>query len=284
MTEKTPEYLYHYTTTENLLNILNTGDLWATNIEYLNDSSEFCHAMDLFKEVINSDNFYTDYVEKHGLVDIVQKLTESMGVFSSGDYFKGYFVVSFSSREDLLSQWRGYGDNGNGISIGFKFNDLVSIAKSNKGNNFSIEKCLYFKNQKIDKINKGIKEIITCLSSSNWNANLSSTINHFARRVAVFLKNYQFREEKEYRLVNLKPIDYLDSKIFFYPNSDKILVPRCKINLLLNNDANIIPISKIIIGPTANSQLSLKSIRHLLNSKNIRLHEKDITVSKIPYR
>jgi hypothetical protein len=40
--------LYHYTTTDALLGILQAGSLWATDIRFLNDSTEFTFARDLF--------------------------------------------------------------------------------------------------------------------------------------------------------------------------------------------------------------------------------------------
>jgi hypothetical protein len=36
-----PKLLYHYTTLDGLLGILDKKELWATGISYLNDTSEF---------------------------------------------------------------------------------------------------------------------------------------------------------------------------------------------------------------------------------------------------
>lgn len=36
-----PQVLYHYTTREGLNGILSTGGVWATNIRFLNDASEY---------------------------------------------------------------------------------------------------------------------------------------------------------------------------------------------------------------------------------------------------
>src|ERR1035441_9565471 len=43
-----PAVLYHYTTAEGLLGILNEQAFWATDCEFLNDSSEMRYGLQLF--------------------------------------------------------------------------------------------------------------------------------------------------------------------------------------------------------------------------------------------
>jgi hypothetical protein len=47
------DLLYHYTTQEGLLGILESKSLRATWIHYLNDSREFWHAFEVAKEQID---------------------------------------------------------------------------------------------------------------------------------------------------------------------------------------------------------------------------------------
>ena len=42
-----PEILYHYTSQDGLIGMLNTKTIWASKIHYLNDSKEFALALDL---------------------------------------------------------------------------------------------------------------------------------------------------------------------------------------------------------------------------------------------
>ena len=52
--------LYHYTNSQAFLSIINNKSLWATNIHFLNDTSEFKHTLELTKDIIdiktNSNN------------------------------------------------------------------------------------------------------------------------------------------------------------------------------------------------------------------------------------
>ena len=47
-TNSMPEVVYHYTSMNALLGIVD-GDIWATNIQYLNDISEYTHFLELVK-------------------------------------------------------------------------------------------------------------------------------------------------------------------------------------------------------------------------------------------
>jgi hypothetical protein len=41
-------FLYHYSSVNNVHNILSSGSLWATDYRYLNDTHELSAAMDMF--------------------------------------------------------------------------------------------------------------------------------------------------------------------------------------------------------------------------------------------
>ena len=49
-----PERLYHYTNPKGLLGIAQSRVLWASNIRYLGDSSEYLHAVQLALSVVES--------------------------------------------------------------------------------------------------------------------------------------------------------------------------------------------------------------------------------------
>src|SRR5262249_10847277 len=47
-----PEFLYHYSTAQGMLSMLQSGHVWATESRYMNDSREFVHGSDLILSVI----------------------------------------------------------------------------------------------------------------------------------------------------------------------------------------------------------------------------------------
>ena len=91
--------LYHYCSVETFFQIIKNQTLRLTNIQYMNDSEELHYGMDLLGEA----------EDKYKLIDK-----------RSRDYVNIY-AMCFSEMGDLLSQWRGYGDNAEGLSISLIF-------------------------------------------------------------------------------------------------------------------------------------------------------------------
>lgn len=146
--------LYHYTTVEGFLGILDSGCLRATHIRYLSDSREFIEAIEHAGGLVDA------------LVDEFERINadHALALAAAGDRFRGEFerlctslrdglqefissinsplsgrsgayVVSFTDdaaqgpdsggvQGDRLSQWRAYGGSGRGISLGFDFDAL----------------------------------------------------------------------------------------------------------------------------------------------------------------
>lgn len=50
-----PRVLYHYTTAEGLLAMLQTGRLWATDSRYMNDPSELRYSIELLGKVLEGE-------------------------------------------------------------------------------------------------------------------------------------------------------------------------------------------------------------------------------------
>ena len=47
-----PTLLYHYTDAQGFKGIVESYELWATHIQYLNDTQEYLYAVDVAKRVI----------------------------------------------------------------------------------------------------------------------------------------------------------------------------------------------------------------------------------------
>ncbi|SFB04113.1 hypothetical protein SAMN04515620_11430 [Collimonas sp. OK607] len=95
--------LYHYTSAEGLQSILKGRSFWASDISYLNDSSELAYGTELFNERLAAlvESRKCNYVGQ-----FVKYLSEAIGPFFR-ERFRTY-IVCFCSNGDQLSQWRGY--------------------------------------------------------------------------------------------------------------------------------------------------------------------------------
>jgi hypothetical protein len=140
-----PEILYHYTSQAGLLGIIESKCIWATEIRYLNDASEFQYFLDLVREVraefIDEANEpLIGYSPEQNIIsDGISTLMSITTLFNTQVKFP-YFVVSFTAQGDLLSQWRAYARDDIGFSIGFSHAKLEQLANRNK---FWLVRCTY---------------------------------------------------------------------------------------------------------------------------------------------
>jgi hypothetical protein len=117
-TSSLPKVVYHYTSMNALLGIIN-GEMWATNILYLNDISEYNHFLKLVKgrlpHLATSPRFRYP--------DLVTKLVARQKSHSPS-YMDVPFVASFLQDRDSLTHWRSYCPEGNGVCIGFRSSSI----------------------------------------------------------------------------------------------------------------------------------------------------------------
>lgn len=95
-----PDLLYHYyTDQQGLLGIFRSRAIWATAVGYLNDSSEFKHAREVARTVLNARIANANGDDKPLLHDLLATIDATGG---------NICVSSFSLHGDSLSQWRAY--------------------------------------------------------------------------------------------------------------------------------------------------------------------------------
>lgn len=152
---ETHPQLWHYTTASGLYGILNSQQLWATHIHYLNDAEEFSGFFDrkllhLLKEGVQEGIAEASKtpeglklikkaggkaeLEKNvpqGLLSTLRETTLSFQV-----YITSFCSPSSQDSVDgLLSQWRGYGTDG-GYAIVFDTNALNELFNEELRNYF----------------------------------------------------------------------------------------------------------------------------------------------------
>src|SRR5215212_6132402 len=97
-----PPILYHYTSQTGLKGMLNTKTIWASEIHYLNDSTEFALALSLARDELakrlRAAISPVDRSRLELLRDTIYTIEEDHTC-----------VSCFSELDDDLSQWRGYG-------------------------------------------------------------------------------------------------------------------------------------------------------------------------------
>jgi len=107
---ETPAYVYHYTTIEGLLGILDQKKLWATDVSFMNDASEYDYASGLITNELKS-------LEERFLLgagspdsDLRHLIFNGLRHLATTRQFRVY-ASCFCEAKNLLSQWRAYSKN-----------------------------------------------------------------------------------------------------------------------------------------------------------------------------
>lgn len=207
-----PKILYHYTNITGLVGIIGSQKLWATDRRFLNDSSEISYGLELVKEILSEkienekSEVVSEFMRRSLNIDIVINIYE-------------IYISCFCEEGNLLSQWRGYGDKGDGYSIGIEPEKI-------KNRNYQIGKVIYSREEQNFIINsildyhcKLISEL-ACERGVKANRDLitSFTLNFstLVSQIICLFKHPTFAEEKEWRYVYLIPKYTKPSESIFF--------------------------------------------------------------------
>jgi len=273
-----PEILYHYTSQKALLGIVQEGEIWCTKIHYLNDEKEFSLALKMAHDYLVKLKDKSSSETENEKISYLIKQVDSIELVN-------VCVCSFSEKGDLLSQWRGYGGEPSGFSIGF---DAEALKKIGNNSDFLLVPCVY--EPEIQK--KLISDLIDDKLEQDfpiggWEVDpdrartfVALPQDHeFAQKLtmlAPIIKDQAFSEEREWRLIS-KALSCTHAN-FTFRTGLSMITPYFR--LKLDNDQGI---KEIIVGPTPHLRLSVKATETLLASKGL-LQNIKVKESLIPYR
>jgi hypothetical protein len=110
------EIIWHYTSGDALLGIVETGTLYATQVSCLNDSTEIRYAARLVRDAFM--NVRSDTEEESRFLERIVKATVEEPAAPT-NLPSAWFVTCFSKEKHDLSQWRAYSGGENGYAIAF---------------------------------------------------------------------------------------------------------------------------------------------------------------------
>lgn len=230
--------VYHYCSLESLNSILKNRSLRLTNILKSNDSMEIswiCRYYDAeFKRAYeNASDLFRSKISSERLMGYVKLFTDEFFNENHADF--RYYVTCFSYQNDLLSQWRGYADDGRGAAIGFDLDVLKEVVtvspEISKPSIVSLHKISYSETEQrevvhqivqelVDEIEKILQKEEQCRESIEEKQDyeievLDKVMNCFEKKFlklfqeSVYMKNPFFREESEIRLCEFSPKQFL---------------------------------------------------------------------------
>ena len=285
--------LYHYCSNAAFASIISSREVWASEFSLSNDIMEGRWIREVFIQCCNDKGVLAS--------DQTQLLDHLEGVMT----FSGAAGFCMSEEGDLLSQWRGYADNGAGVAIGFNkdYFEMLGDKKKGRGDQFNayLTKIEYDIAQQKKVVGKPVDQILDSVADGALRkSTILSIMSDDEKREAeqafrtmllgffsfffhlYELKNPAFAEEREWRLIShlIRKADDINigqiSKMDFRALLDRI-VPFTRTAL---EPLPVASISEIIIGP--------KNITpdHIIEAFLVKHGWADITVkrSKASYR
>jgi hypothetical protein len=269
--------LYYYTSTDTMRYILGSGDIYATNIRYMNDSEEYTNGLNEIKVLMENEELVQTWINKRGRSDV--QISDMKNTFTDENLERNkanreFYSISFCEKNDLLSQWAIYAKEA-GVSIQMEF-------KEGKKYNFSTQSCNgdtspkarwslkpeavhYFTRNSMgtNKYNKKANAILDKLYEEE-NVDLAEDINERWQYVSVYVKRYDFYQEAERRIV-FQPKKSVEAPKIMYRQDKNVLKPYLDIEC-----ENGWPIQKIMVGPGFNQNVVYDSVVHFLNNAKVQ--------------
>jgi hypothetical protein len=296
--------IYHYCSLETFTQIIKNKTIRLSDLDKTNDYMEKRWGIELLQEALKKelennsismdlqeDYWYSDDAHNH-----IEQLNNDINLYLNHQTL----IACFSLEKDQLSQWRAYGQDGEGMAIGFDYDCLKRLLKDQK--ELLISNVAYKKDDQEKLIRKKMfmpaleymrdmfqRESVRC--SDDFNTYFVEEFDCFCEvldtiteQVFTFLKNPAFEEEKEVRIVYNTGIydeietrdlgEILSRKLEVGKNKELILQPiqhQVKGNKLVAytdlNFKNCIAsgiIKEIVIGPK--SKVSEKDANQFLLS------------------
>jgi len=286
-TARTPAIAYHYTDSAGLFGILDSGNIRLTDIAGLNDPTEIshgvAHACEILRTAAASSHRAARFLSD-GFTDFHTKIAQ----------LAHFFVACFSHNGNDLGQWRSYGNNGRGFSLGFDGELLERLFVAPNGDwitnhsTFSIR----YNDTALRAVQTEIVNAFLTLSDVPRGRGLHpSTVAQFMRilserlslcavRAALLFKHEAYSNEAEYRLLHIRPINDDLSDIKLRPR-DTALIRFMEIAWRSDGCQ---PLREILIGPAADETKATEFAQICLRRAGIDTETIHIRKSTIPYR
>lgn len=278
-TSEVYEKLYHYTTWDGLLGILQTKTLWATHYKFLNDYSEIVLFRDKLislilpyvreeyeKSIKQSPHIEQKINQEGGLGQVIQHDTE---VFVDAQYRATgdeIYILSFCGQHKnphinsngLLSQWRGYGTGG-GFALVFntqKLEEMMEIEAKRFEYAGHLSDLIYSDDENMfkEELSEDISIIADVVKqlcnytklTEKKKVDALKGYDSFVNCITRY-KHHSFSEENEVRVVVLPTV--LDQEILEIASTDGVILKPEKERKFRSKNGQLVPYIELFNSP-----------------------------------
>jgi hypothetical protein len=271
-----PNKLCHYTGVAALMGIVDSGAIWATQSLYLNDYKEINHGAELLRDLLYPYEISED-----------PKILEFFEIFDSfvnqiDGHGQRVYIASFSTKDNQLSQWRGYAPSNKGVSLTFNLDMIFRLV--DETSDMSLIPCLYdaddiVKNIIDEKLNIFYNRFIKTIDKDT-ESQKEFRLEVFQSFLKIFasIKTSDFSEEDEWRLIIIKEPHYSGEYLEFREGK-AMLVPCLKVPLKPKAGERLF--SQVLAGPSQPHNLLQSALSQFNRKRNFT---SSLASSHISYR
>ena len=278
---KLPKRLHHFTTLDTAHLIITFDNLRLSHALYSNDHQELEWSRSVIRDALNArmpDPFFRDveaaYIARLSSID-------------------AYVFCMSSDRDltphqDILSQWRAYGQDGRGACLTLDAWQLSSLVRNTPA--LRINPVIYEPEVQQRLINSILSGGMALNSTVRNAVEITVAALIFAMPL---MKAVGFSEEKEWRLIFMPPNDSVSPDLGFMARRD-LLTPYVDLNYLWNKlrpemlkvielrgllkdpfpdpPKLVVPLLELMVGPSGHQELNKKAFDKLLRQKGRLVH------------
>lgn len=271
--------LYYYTTTETLRFILEKGDIFATNIRYMNDSEEYINGVNELWKLIQNQTLVEKWLKKQKRNNLTYEKLKSLftkEILDDNERDAEFYSISFCQENDLLSQWAIYArESGVSIKMNFERDSYCFSTKSIEETEKDAQarwktwpqEVFYFTHEVMQKDSQEYEDCaynILDRLSQQGGEDFEDNINEIWKYISTYIKRYDFHQEAESRLI-FQPRKSTYQPQIQYRCDRKVLKPYLDICC-----ESGWPIWEIMIGPGFNQKVVYDSVIHFLNHTTVK--------------
>jgi hypothetical protein len=263
-----PYAIYHYTDTTGLKSVLDSGQLRAADVAYLDGSREIGYAYGMFREQLrkrwrSNDPLLGDFCLQAEMALDPRRWTRNL------------FIACFCEDGDALTQWRTHGTDG-AYAIGLRTGVLDSVGVRQQ--RAELRRVVYSAERQNALLQHMLDRAVTVVRSAHSlpeqeRAGVIAVVveflaDHFIELVASF-KRPNLQEELEWRLaIALDPI-YAGERTWQVQFAARggYPVPYVDLDVSPRGGPTASPVAEVVCGPIDRSDLAARSIQLLLKSR-----------------
>lgn len=285
--------LAHYTSIGTLERIAQTGEIWFSNPLYMNDVDELRYGMNLGVHAVRSHTGLREACPPAHYNALLDAFDGYYAAFDDQDAFDVY-VFSCAEHDDeigddgLLSMWRGYGGDGNGVAIVFDMDPLLAARSP-----LLVRQVQYLSYEASEAwMQRKLQGFAQALRSAGGPVEempaAAAALFERIKLFALFTKHRGFHEEREWRIVYLREQDRegVFTQQLHYAIGSRGIEPRLRFSTAVLGEQR--PsleqmVRRIILGPVLATPLALRSVVRMLELYQPAWADR-VTRSSTPYR